>query len=305
MMIESEKKIELIKVIDLETEEKARISQRISEINSLLNEKCQSYGFDRGRQLRDYYFKQKKSDSLFFGMFDQKIIDSLEEMIQLEEKILSGFVKMAQKLSLSFWKLNRGDRPHLDKCDYFQQATWAVFDSIYGYDGSTEFSTYCYVAIKRRLLAFVRDEEIHSGIGREVKLIRRKIKKLMRENSMSFDQAMEEIEKTENISETVRCKVKTSCYNVKCINDFEFDFQQPQRAISGDVELLLKAIESVKFNSLQRELISSYLKTGSRIDADLVRERINPNTGRNYTRQAVSQHWVIACEKIKEVMDAA
>lgn len=297
--------IESIKVIDLEDEEKALISRRITEINSLLSAKCRNYGFDRGRQLRDYYFSQKKSDSLFFGMFDQNIVDSLEEMIELEDKILSGFVKMAQKLSLCFWRLNRADRPHLDQCDYFQQSVWAIFDSIYCYDGSTEFSTYCYVAIKRRLSAFIRDEEIHSGIGREVKILRRKVKKIMRESNVSFDQAMEEVDKTENISETTRCKVKTSCYNVTCIGDFESNFQQPQRAISGDVELLLKAIESVDLNSIQRELISSYLENGARIDADLVRGKINPRTGRHYTRQVLSQNWVKACEKIKLFMDAA
>jgi len=287
--------IGLIKDIDLTTEEKAEIDILVSNANATLRVKAELFGFDRGRLMRKEYIDRSKDKNLF----DEETRNALDFLLSIELTIISCYAKIAKQLAVSFYSTNKSERPHLDECDYVQESTWAIFDAIYCYNGTTMFSTYCYSTVKKRLIAFVRGEEIHSGINRLVQSLRRSVREIMRNNLCRFDEAVSELRKTVDISCETEDMVRDACYNVKCM-DREIDVREADPVEESDsVKALYKAVSEADFTPIQRRLIESYIKTGKRIDADLVANEINPTTGESYTRQALSQNWLKACEKIK------
>jgi DNA-directed RNA polymerase specialized sigma24 family protein len=296
----------MIEATELSVAEKKDISSRVADAHAVLVEKAEMYGFDSVRTLRNEYnrlSKHKRGRGIM--LFDEQTRASLNILEGVEYTILSGFIRMANQLAFSFYSTHKSARPHLDECDYLQEATWAIFDAIYCYDGSTQMSTYFYSSVKRRLVGFVRSEEIHAGIGRPTKLLRTKVRQVMRDKMCSFDVAFAILRETENISEDMEDMVRAACYNVKYV-DRDKDVRPAKHVepMTEEVELLLEAVRQADFNDLQREMIEHFLKTGERMDMLLVRERINPNTNQPYTRQGVGQQWQRACDKLREIMEA-
>jgi hypothetical protein len=147
----------------------------------------------------------------------------------------------------------------------------------------------------------VRNEEIHSGIGRPILKIRRQVRLIMREQFCSFNEAIALIRKSEEVSPEMEERVRMACYNVKCIGEDKSVIDRPvdkKTYCSEDVVLMLEAIQKANLNPTQRELIDGFLKNGERIDSDLV-------ASGGATRQAYSQQWKKACEKIREIMQPA
>lgn len=298
--------IGMIEATELSLDQRTILAERIAEANAVLRDKSEMYGFEGVRALRQEYYRlsnHKRGRSMM--LFDEETRKALLALTDMEYTILSGFIKMANQLSSSFYLSHRTDRPHLDECDYSQEATWAIFDAMYCYDGSTQLTTYFYSSVKRRLAGFVRSEEVHAGIGRPTKLLRTKVRRVMRDKMCSFDVAIAILRETENISEEMEDKVRSACYNVKCVDrDNDVRVAKHVEPVSEEVELLLEAVRLADFNDLQLEMIEYFLKTGERMDCELVHNRINPNTDEPYTRQAVSQQWQKACEKLKQLMMA-
>lgn len=298
--------IGMIEAVELSLGERTMLAQRIAEGNAVLRAKAEMYGFEGVRALRQEYYrlsKHKRGRNMM--LFDEETRVVLANLTGMEYAILSGFINMANQLASSFYLSHKIDRPHLDEDDYVQEATWAIFDAIYCYDGSTQLTTYLYSSIKRRLAGFVRSEEIHAGIGRPTKLLRTKVRRVMRDKMCSFEVAIAVLRETENISEEMEDKVRSACYNVKYVDrDKDVRVAKHVEPVSEEVELLLEAVRLADFNDLQREMVEYFLKTGERMDCELVHNRINPNTDEPYTRQAVSQQWQKACEKLRQLMMA-
>jgi DNA-directed RNA polymerase specialized sigma24 family protein len=291
----------LIQSLDLTADEKNALSEKIAEANLLLRDKAEErYGEPRVKRLRHEYVKHVRGKHLF--RFDAETRAFLEVLMGLESTVLSAYIRMAMELVQAFYLSNRRERPHLDENDYLQEATWALFDSIYCYDGSTQFSTYAYNAVKRRLAGFVRDEETHAGIGRDVKQLRRKVREIMRQQMCRVEEAILALRQMEEMSDEMAAQVRDAMYTVSYI---EKDTHQstPVEADSDQTSALRAAVKLADLSPIQRELIESYLQTGERIDSELVAGRVNPNTGKKYTRQALSQQWAKACDKIKAVME--
>lgn len=298
--------IGMIEAIELSADERAMLAQRIADGNAVLRSKAEMYGFEGVRSLRQEYYRlsnHKRGRNMM--MFDEETRSVLSNLTGVEYTLLSGFVNMANQLASSFYLSHKTDRPHLDECDYIQEATWAIFDAMYCYDGSTQLTTYLYSSIKRRLAGFVRSEEIHAGIGRPTKLLRTKVRRVMRDKMCSFEVAIAILRETEDISEEMEDKVRSACYNVKCVDrDNDVRVAKQIEPVSEEIELLLEAVRLADFNDLQREMVEYFLKTGERMDSELVHNRINPNTNEPYTRQAVSQQWQKACDKLRQLMTA-
>lgn len=297
----------IVEPVDLSDEEKNDLSAKIANANKILTQKVPLFGFSHIKDMRKEYLSKANHRRGNLLKFDQETRISLNFLIGCQTTILAAYGKLAKTLSDSFYFSSRADRPHLDQCDFDQEAMWALSDCIYFYDGSTQLSTYAYASIKRRLSNFVRTEEIHSGIGRPTRKIRRLVRATMRDKFCSFDKAMKILRETQEISSEMEEMVKQSCYNVKCVDwsDPKTHHAHHLKSLSEDEELLLAAIKRANLTQIQHELIDGFLKTGSRPDMDFVRNRINPNTNEPYTRQALSQQWGKACARIRELMDAA
>lgn len=304
---------EMIDSIDLSVDDKKGIASRIAAANELLKEKSETNGFGSVRFMRQEYCRiSKHSRGRSMMIFDQETKNAFSELVSLESLALSGFGRMVRQLASSFYLTYKSTRPHLDECDYVQEASWAVFDAVHCYDGSTQMSTYFYASVKRRLAGFVRSEEIHSGIGRPTKVIRAKIREIMRDKMCNLDAAFVALRKVEDISEEMEDMVRSACYNVKYASQEMSDSSRKDifdsmpakhvEPMSEEVELLIKAVGVANFTPIQREMIEYFLKNGKRIDMELVRGRINPNTNKPYTRQGVGQQWQRACNKLRALM---
>lgn len=294
--------IGLIEVSEMSDADKDQLTKQVAAANAVLRVKAIEFGHPNIKALRKEFLKHsnhRRGKSIL--LFDQETRINLKKLVGLENIVLAVYVRIAKELADSFYLTNRFDRPHLDAEDYLQEATWVIFDCIYHYDGSTELCTYVYVSVKNRLIAYVRGEEVHAGIGRSVKFIRRKVRAIMRDRLVSVDEAINIFATDTPISSDTREMVRRSCYNVKCVgvDDECLDRAGESPNDSSESSLLHGAIANASLTEVQRELIESFMKTGERPDMDWVNNRINPNTGDPYTRQALSQQWVKACNKIR------
>lgn len=290
--------------IELSPLEEQEILGTMSDCHRILTQKCVEFGFVSIRHLRAEYFKLRKH-KLGKGTqpFDHETRTTLDRMRSLEPKLLAAFVLMIHKFANSFYTSFRDSRPQLDKEDYEQEAAWALFDAIYLHNGSTRLSTYFYHAIKRRLCGFVEKQERHSGMGRGIQHVRRKLIKIMKNKDCSFDQAVmlfgEEFGKLSAKSiEMVRHSfytVASSDFERCTIKEHSIDDEIDRKADSAKIR---QTVSNVDLNPLQQEMLDYFLDTGDRLDTQLT-QRINLKTGDYYTRQAVSQQWGKLIEKLQ------
>ena len=289
--------IGFIEVVDMSDADKRELSEEISAATAILKSKAEHFGFRGVRDMRKEYMKNGRR------FLDKETGVNFDILLELEELVLSVYGKMASMLAASFFSSNRSKRPHLDESDYIQEASWAIFDCMYCYDGSRELSTYCYSTVKLRLTNFVRTEEVHAGIGRPTKALRTRLRQIMSRRLCGFDEAIAEIRQNEEVSADMEANVRAACYNIR-YSDRDEDLRTSQVAEepSEQVEQLLVAVKNAGLNDLQRELIEEFLRIGERPDTDWY-DKINPNTGNKYTRQALSQNWHKACDKVRELME--
>jgi DNA-directed RNA polymerase specialized sigma24 family protein len=295
--------IGFIEATELSAEQKTHLSETIAAATKILRAKAGEFGFDGVRALRkEFYRVSKHPRGRAMQLFDAETRMALATILGVEDTVLAAYAQMANKLALSFYSAHSIDRPHLDEGDYLQEATWAIFDAIYCYDGSTQLSTYLYSTIKKRLVGFVRSEELHSGIGRTVKALRNKIRAIMRMRFCNFAEAIAVLRETEEISTAREDEIRDACYNVRYVEEDEDVPARGKSEQSEEVSRLLEAIKIADFSDTQREMIERFLLTGERPDVEMYNQ-INPRTNQMYSRQALSQNWIKACEKLKEIME--
>jgi DNA-directed RNA polymerase specialized sigma24 family protein len=283
----------MIKFIEMSSEDKIALDNQIASVNSVLKKKAEMFGFVSVMLLRKAYKHGEK--------FDAETKACFNELESLENTVFAVYGKIGNMLASSFFTNSRFDRPHLDECDFVQEANLAIFDAMYLYNGSSKLSTYCYILVKQRMIGFVRMEEIHSRIGMDIKLLRSRVRKIMRIQFCSFETALFILRQTEDISEITEKKVRAACRNVRYIKNEDDNLAAKDvevLEVSDDVKILLKSLDLVEMSSNQREMIQCFLETGKRPNW-VSCGKINPATGKKWTRQALSQNWHVACEKIR------
>lgn len=70
-----------------------------------------------------------------------------------EDDILAGYGAMAASFAGSYHNAF-GRRTRADYYDFFQEASLSLYDALYLFDGSSEFSTYAHRGIRRRLFRY-------------------------------------------------------------------------------------------------------------------------------------------------------
>lgn len=282
--------LDLITPIDLPEEQKrdylSRIDQYVKELKSVAGGKSVW-------QLRIDYCKGKT-------ILDSESKKKMDWLIQMEPTILAAFIRVVDNLFRRFHRMNKGIMD-LDLKDYEQESALTIVRSIYKYDENrATFTTLVYWSVKNRLLRVVESHEPLAKVGRKTQELRIKVKKLMEEKGIGFDEAIEELRKTEKISKRYVDQTRDSIYTIS-LNDSQI--QQGTAKHSSTTNEVLEEIHLNDLNDLsdlEKELAQARLEGIRGYEAHLARTRINPNTGKLYTRQRLGQVARRALRKIWE-----
>lgn len=203
-------------------------------------------------------------------------------------------------IAYSFWNVNHNDHPAFEVDDYIQEGCLALTNSVYHYDGSTAFTTYLQHAVRRSLSCLLRENEVMGGIGRNVKKWRKMVVRAMKQEHLDVQQAIELVRKTEKISDKYADKIVDSIYATVPLeaDNIKADLKE----YDLDRELIRLCIEEANLTKMERELVDAYMIGDSNLRAQITENRINPNTGNLYTRQALSLYFKNACEKIRDAL---
>ena len=194
----------------------------------------------------------------------------MQDMIALEGTILAGYIRMLNKLIVSFDQCGREQRPGVEYLDYVQEAAWGIYDAQYTFTGAEQFSTYSYWCARNRLVSFVRSEERASGISQAVKRLRLKVRHLMATYFLSFEDAVGRIQaEDDSITAEIIEKVYDALYKMSG----NIDSYVPQTASeksSEDVEDMRKAIEEADLTPLERALLKAQVAGDRRFRTELL-----------------------------------
>jgi DNA-directed RNA polymerase specialized sigma subunit len=249
------------------------------------------------KRLRDAY--KKNASTLWFDPMAKLHMDRLME---IEEPVIRSNICLGTNLCN---KLSQGwrERPDVTYDDYLQQVAWAIYDAMYTYSGESEFSTYAHKLIHNRLVSYVRDHDQKAGIGRRIKWLKLKARKLMQSDGLTFDQVAARMRKEDGLSEDDVDKLRASMYKVCGLDEPLVNSLGTWERGDDVAELVRYAIEQAGLNDLERELVEAYMNDDRDCRRRIVTTRIHPNTGRPYTPQRLSQIFLEACTKIREVYE--
>jgi len=205
------------------------------------------------KRLRDEHLRYQGTDQDPLLKF-RNTAALVAQLRELESEILAAYVRVPYEWCTKYEYTNRDAFPEVGLEDYQSQAEMAIWDAMYTFDGSQQFSTFVYCCVRNYLVNYVR------------KLSRR------REVMSHLGQ-------------------KTLSLVAREDND-----------LSG-LESMREAVATADLTPIERELIEAHLDGKRGYRSQLEREkRINPDTGRPYTRAWLGQIFKNACEKCQQTL---
>ena len=254
----------------------------------------EKYNFPNIKLLRNEYKKNQKV--LWANPLAAKWMN---KMIAAEATVISGYILIGANLSRKFNK-NPEERIGVTLMDYLQQCAHAIYDSMYMYDGSTEFSTYVTHAMRHRLISFVYKEELDSGVGRKIMKMRTQVKKIMRDRTVNFEQALSVFVQNNKIDNTDLSLLRHSMRKKSHINQ-DYDSIEISTVDKDSLELkdMFDAIEKAPLDEMQRRLIDAYINGDKDFRRKVTESEINPKTGNLWTKAWLSKLFLDACKTIR------
>lgn len=134
----------------LEKEDKLRLQKLMTDSHAILV-KAASRNQMNICELRDAY-RSKTGEPLDITVEE---MGTLDDLLDNEQTILAGWIRVGLDLCLAF-SIAFGKNLQLDLDDLISEAYMKVYNAIYLYDGSTEFSTYVYWLVKRKMCSIVK-----------------------------------------------------------------------------------------------------------------------------------------------------
>ena len=235
---------------------------------------------------------------------------TLSQLAEIEQEVLAGFIRVPFNLCKAFYFAER--RSAVTLGDWVQEAAQTIFDCIYGFDGSNEFSTYVYWSVKNRLIDFVRSQ---SEVARSVVAVRVKIVAIMEKESCDFETAVAVLRSKGEIDSKLLDRAAASDVMVRnedslsllegdhrndytahaALAQFDRDAEDQQR----DTKLMWQALEQTELNEFERDLVETFLREGYGSQAKVGRRHKSEFTGKKYSRARAGQIFHRACAKLQ------
>jgi len=287
----------------LSSEEKEILEKGMAEAFSCFKKTaCDLYGFANIKKLRNDY--KKNSSILKSHPAAQQCMDWL---ISKESTIISGYILMCYKICKSFAKSKNNKKllgsPSFD--DFLQEAVIAIYESMYLYNGETKFLTYAYWAVKNRLIRFNNNNQKINGFDKTIADLKKKVLIISNNDSITQEQAVKKLVSVERIDfdtvERLKFSLDLGSSGIVDISKHQIKKEEKKKDY---FEKMKKAISETKLSDLERQLVEAHLKGDSEFRRSFS-ETINPNTGKKWTKQRLSQIFVSACEKIRKVYNSS
>lgn len=286
-----------IRAIDLTDEEKAELSSQLAgAYKSLRLAAIENYNTPRIKRMRDD-FKSGKITLRYNAAARRAML----LVMSLESRVLSAYIKMCNELCAAFHHSHLELQGSIGYSDYLQEAAWAIYDAAYTYNGSTEFSTYCFWCVKNQLISYIRKHRAGVGVTKKLAALRTLLRKLMRESELSMDDAIIRLIAESKMS----AKDEKSLRRVmskNCNIDEEYDVPDSAK-VDEETALMWNALEKTELSPLERELVEGHLKKQKELRRIISETRINPNTGNLYTKAVLSTVFLGACAKLRATFE--
>jgi len=291
-----------IQPIELTEDRKLELEQTMASANEVFADAAwvlyQSDDPADIRRLRDGYHANSKSLGRFPGA--KRAFAKLQE---IEAEVIGGYIRTTAKMCSSFELAGRDTRPGVEYLDYVTEAAWAIWDAMPVYNGQQRFTTFVYRCVKNRLVNFVRNEEQASGVSGGLRRLRKRVREAMK-LGMSLENAVALIAGEDQLNEAAVARLRMALATFRSFGqpgDIMGDVAaKEEKREDPKVAAMRKAVENADLSPIERELIDAHLRGDRGYRSKLEREkRINPNTGRPYTRQWLSQLFHSACSKCR------
>lgn len=247
--------------------------------DSLKQAAVEKYGFANVKKLRNEYKKGLVE-------LDRVVRSKMDWMIAHESRIISGYIKLANKLCVQF---NRSSKAGVILNDFLQEGAMAIYDAMYEYNGEAKFTTYVYWCIRNRLLDFLRRENANRKVENSLNKAAARVRD-MTVCGVTADKAISRISGADEFDSDVIEWVQSS---VRKKTD------TPVSSLTGESIEMWKAVESTPLTEMERNLVEAHLRGDNSYRAKVADTLINENTGKPWTRQRLSQIFLRACEKIR------
>lgn len=289
-----------IRAIDLNDAQKSELSITLAKCHgSLYRAAIENYDKPRIKRMRDDF----KSGKITLR-YNPEARNALLEVMSLESRVLAAYIKMCNELCSAFHHSHPELQSVIGYTDYLQEAAWAIYDAAYTYNGTTEFSTYCYWCVKNQLITFVRKQRSLVGVTTKLASLRTMARKLMREEQITLSEAIAKMICSDVLKpkdEKALRRVMSNNYNI----DEEYIDNVPALTTTdGETSIMWQAIEQSPLNPLERELIEAHLNKKRELRRIISETRINPNTGQLYTKAVLSNVYLAACAKLRCTFEA-
>lgn len=217
---------------------------------------------------------------------------------EVEEELLAGFSRMIQKETRSCAR-----RHGRDPADLQADAYESFFRAMINYSGETQFSTYLWWSLSRNLdRACSKMGELK--VPRDVRRIAMRVVGAMRQSGLTFDEALE----SSGVSNLCKSKVVSSMSRVRNATELEMEPSDIAAHTDRDsMRWVLDAVARAKLGRLEKAVVQGFMESPGDVMglSEGCRGMVNPDTGRPYSRSAISAAWRQAKKKIAKVMDEA
>lgn len=249
------------------------------------------------RRLRDGHLKHggTKDDPLRRYPGARRCIAGLR---LVEQEVLSGWIRTLSALSCSTEEASKKDPPGLDFQDCVNEAAWAIWDSMYVYNGRHRFTTFIYRAAKNRLINVLRKHSHDANVGRKAQQLKHKVRVLMATERLSFEAAVARVIEEDDLSDMMVSRLNNAFAMTQQLGD-NVEGLPCVAGGSEEINLMRQAVQNANLKTIERELIEAHLR-GDRQFRGRMCKTICPETGNLYTRAWLSQIFIRACAKIRE-----
>jgi DNA-directed RNA polymerase specialized sigma24 family protein len=214
---------------------------------------------------------------------------------EVEGELLGQFSKMIKSVTCRI-----ASRHGMDGGDLTAEAYEAFFRAMLNYTGRTRFSTFLQNCLERNLSnGRARDSLVR--VPREVRRLSMRVVGLM-DSGSTFDEACS------GLSEEETKGVVASMRRVQGAGDLQMDESELAAVEDGEkLGWVNTALQGVQFTRLEREALKGFMESPAGVMglSSNLKDLVNPDTGRPYSRAAVSAAWAQARKKIRLALEAA